>query len=240
MIAPELLAENEEWLALNKPAGLLSIPDREGKEISLKTILQQTYGTVFTVHRLDKDTSGILLFARNEEMHRYLSGLFENRLAQKWYWGLVKGSPQPATLLMDAPLLENPARRGTMKIHAKGKPALTHYEVLEKLGPYSWMEFKLVTGRLHQIRVHMQGVGHPIACDPIYGDGQPILLSALKKNFKLSQQEESERPLLHRLALHAQRLEFSLPDGKLIQLEAPLPKDLVATLNQLRKITQKK
>ena len=95
----ELLAENEEWLALNKPAGLLSIPDREGKEISLKTLLQKTYGSVFTVHRLDKDTSGILLFARNEDMHRYLSSLFENRLAEKWYWGLVKGLPQPATLL---------------------------------------------------------------------------------------------------------------------------------------------
>ena len=173
-------------------------------------------------------------------MHRYLSSLFENRLAEKWYWGLVKGLPQPATLLLDSPLLENPAKRGTMKIHAKGKPALTYYEVVEKLGPYTWMQFKLVTGRLHQIRVHMQGAGHPIACDPIYGDGQPIYLSSLKKNFKLSLQDETERPLLQRLALHAHRLEFSLPDGKRIQLEAPLPKDLAATLNQLRKITPQK
>ncbi len=101
---------------------------------------------------------------------------------------------------------------------------------------YSWIRFQIHTGRTHQIRVHMKDIGHPIVCDQLYGDGQPVLLSMLKhKKFKLSKNEEEERPLLNRLALHAFQLSFNDQNCKNIFLEAPLPKDLRATLNQLQK-----
>lgn len=236
----ELLFESDEWIIVNKPAGLLSIPDREGKDPSLKIMLQESHGPLFTVHRLDKDTSGAILFARNEQMHKFFSIAFEERTVWKEYHGLVSGIPAEKEKTIEAPLIEHPVKRGYMVVHSKGKPSHTDYVVLEELGRYAWLRFRIHTGRTHQIRVHMQNEGHPIACDPIYGDGQPILLSSIKKRFKLSLKEEEERPLLHRLALHASLLRFHLPDGTPFQIEAPLPKDLKATLQQLRKAMEKR
>ncbi|MFM2145310.1 MAG: hypothetical protein RL732_146 [Bacteroidota bacterium] len=233
---PSLLFEHNDLLVANKPAGLLSIPDREGKEVSLKKLLQEQYGQVFTVHRLDKFTSGLIVFARTEALHRFLSEAFEQRQVEKDYYGLVAGKLADKQKLIDAPIMEHPAQRGTMMIHPKGKPSQTQYEVEEELGNFSWLRFRIFTGRTHQIRVHMKLEGHPIVCDPLYGDGQPLLLSTLKKKFKLSKQDETERPLLNRLALHAYRLVLPLPDGGQMAFEAPLPKDLQATLQQLRKI----
>lgn len=235
-MTPDILLENEELVAVHKPSGLLSIPDREGKEVSLKLLLQERLGQILTIHRLDKDTSGIIVFARTEAMHRYLSVAFETRTVQKDYLGLVMGIPPEKEKIIDAPIMEHPVKKGTMVIHAKGKPSVTEYRVLESLGRYSWLGFRIHTGRTHQIRVHLQHEGHPIACDPIYGDGQPILLSQLKRHYKLSRNELSERPLLNRLALHASRLVIPMPEGSPLELEARLPKDLQACLNQLRKI----
>jgi 23S rRNA pseudouridine955/2504/2580 synthase/23S rRNA pseudouridine1911/1915/1917 synthase len=110
---------------------------------------------------------------------------------------------------------------------------------LETFGKYSWVSFKIETGRTHQIRVHLQNAGHPLVCDPIYGSDAPLLLSSLKKNFKLSKSEESERPLLNRLALHAWKLSLPLPGEQILELEAPVPKDLEACLKQLRKWKKK-
>lgn len=232
-----ILFQNEELVAVNKPSGLLSIPDREGKEVSLKVLLQHQLGPVWTLHRLDKDTSGVILFARSESMHRHLSAAFEERNVEKEYRGLVLGVPTATQKTIDAPIREHPVKKGTMTVHAKGKPSVTEYRILEPLGKYTWMWFRIHTGRTHQIRVHMQNEGHPIACDPVYGDGQPILLSQLKRNYKLSRHDLTERPLLNRLALHAARLAVPLPEGNTLELEAPLPKDLQATLQQLRKLT---
>jgi 23S rRNA pseudouridine955/2504/2580 synthase/23S rRNA pseudouridine1911/1915/1917 synthase len=100
---------------------------------------------------------------------------------------------------------------------------------------YSLLEFDLHTGRMHQIRVHCKYLGHPIACDPLYGDGKPVLLSSVKKKFKLSKKEEEETPLLNRLALHSFRLSFTNRTGEHVVLEAPLPKDLHAMMQQLDK-----
>jgi len=97
------------------------------------------------------------------------------------------------------------------------------------------MQFRIHTGRTHQIRVHMQDIGHPIVSDELYGDGKPLLLSSLKRKFKLSKKELEERPILNRLALHASRLSFTKPDGEKIMLEADLHKDLKASLQQLTK-----
>lgn len=130
--------------------------------------------------------------------------------------------------------MEHPGKTGKMITHVKGKASLTDYEVLESFRLYSWMQFRIHTGRTHQIRLHMQHIGHPIVCDELYGDAQPVLLSALKKKFKLSKAAEEERPLLSRLALHSHRLSFEL-NGERFELEAELPKELRALLQQLRK-----
>jgi 23S rRNA pseudouridine1911/1915/1917 synthase len=239
-ISPLIIFEDDDLVALNKPSGLLSIPDREGKEISLKALLKEKYGNIFTVHRLDKDTSGLIIFAKNEISHKHLSQQFEARQTTKIYQGLVIGSLAEKKGSISSPIAEHPAMNGTMIIHRKGKEALTDYEVLEDFGFISYLQFQIHTGRTHQIRVHMKDFGHPIVCDVLYGDGKPVLVSSLKSKFKLSKDLEEERPILNRLALHAFQLSFTDMQGKLTQLEAPLPKDMRATLQQLGKRTKVK
>jgi 23S rRNA pseudouridine955/2504/2580 synthase/23S rRNA pseudouridine1911/1915/1917 synthase len=230
----DIIFENEQFIAINKPSGLLSIPDRLGQEISLKDILKEKLSEIYTVHRLDKDTSGIIVFAKTESGHKELSALFEGRSMEKYYVGLVYGNMMTPKGSIDAPIMEHPGKATKMMTHAKGKISLTEYEVLESFRSYSWVEFQIHTGRTHQIRVHMQHIGHSIVCDPIYGDGKPILLSALKRNFKLAKAADEERPILARLALHSHRLKFTLNE-ETFDLEAEVPKDLRAVLQQLRK-----
>jgi 23S rRNA pseudouridine955/2504/2580 synthase/23S rRNA pseudouridine1911/1915/1917 synthase len=126
-----------------------------------------------------------------------------------------------------------------MIIHPRGKESLTDYEVLEDFGIYSWLQFRIHTGRTHQIRIHMKDIGNPVVCDELYGDGKPVLLSSIKSKFKLSKKEEEERPILKRLALHAYKLKFADMNGKIVELEAPVPKDIRATLQQLEKRKRK-
>lgn len=230
-----IIEEDESLVAINKPSGLLTIPDRAGKEIALKQILKNKYGEIFTVHRLDKDTSGVVVFAKTEKAHKELSQLFEARETTKIYNGFVMGSPFEKFGIMNEPIAEHPSKKGLMTVHKKGKESITEYEVLKNFKLYSWMQFKILTGRTHQIRVHMKHLGHPIVCDELYGDGKPVFISSIKrKKFNLSKKEESEKPILSRLALHAAQLKFQLFD-KSYSLEAPLPKDLRALLNQLNK-----
>jgi 23S rRNA pseudouridine955/2504/2580 synthase/23S rRNA pseudouridine1911/1915/1917 synthase len=233
--SPEIIFENEDFIIINKPAGLLSIPDREGKEISLKNLLKEKYGQIFTVHRLDRETSGLILFAKHEAIHKYLSQLFEERAVEKIYSGIVSGTLPEKKGSIDAPIAENSHKAGVMIIHQRGKQSLTDYEVLEEFGLYSSVQFQIHSGRTHQVRVHMQHILHPIACDAIYGNGEPVLLSSIKKKFKLSKSEEMERPILSRPALHSSQLHFKDPKGNVHHFEAPLPKDMSALLQQLRK-----
>ena len=230
-----IIQETASWIALNKPAGLLSIPDRKGKDVSLKSILQEKYGEIFTIHRLDKETSGVILFAKNADAHRYFSQKFEERAVEKIYLGLVNGVLQEKEGTIDSPIGEHPSKRGLMAVVKKGKPSITDYLVKEEFGKYSLVEFNIHTGRTHQIRVHMQSLGHPIVCDDLYGDDKPVFISSIKRNFKLSKAEEEERPILNRLGLHASKLAFTDEEGKEYSLEAELPKDMRALLQQLRK-----
>jgi 23S rRNA pseudouridine955/2504/2580 synthase/23S rRNA pseudouridine1911/1915/1917 synthase len=234
-----IIHQDETFIAINKPAGLLTIPDREGKDISLKNLLREHFANVFTVHRLDRDTSGIVVFALHEQMHKHLSQQFEARETKKIYNGLVLGKPVEPEGVIDEPISEHPTKKGYMTVWRKGKESITEYKLLESFRYFSWMEFRILTGRTHQIRVHLKHLGHPIICDPMYGDGKPLLISQFKKNYKLSQSMEEEKPILSRLALHSAQLSFQGMNGEDISLEAPLPKDLRATLNQLSKHVKK-
>ena len=230
----DILFEDQDMIVINKPAGVLSIPDRFGKELSIKSLLQDKYGTIFTVHRLDQATSGLIIFAKNAEAHKALSVLFEGRTIEKKYLGLVLGRPEPNGSI-DGSIMEHPVKKGQMHIHVKGKAAKTTYEVVTYYKHYALVSYQIHTGRTHQIRVHAKHIGHPIIADELYGDGVKLLLSSIKKkNFKLSKSEEAEKPLLARHALHAHTLKLIFKE-KEFAFEAPLPKDLAATIKQLDK-----
>jgi len=234
MKLPEILFENDEYIALNKPAGLLSVPDRTQSSPSLKDLLIEKFGNIFTVHRLDRETSGVIVFAKTAETHQYLSLIFQERQVEKIYFGIVWGMPASPKGLIELPMQEHPSKNGTMIVHRKGKVAATGYEVMENFGKYAFVQFDLHTGRTHQIRVHMKESGHPILCDPLYGDGKPVFVSSLKRNYNHSGFEE-EKPILGRLALHAARLSFTDQQGNKMNIEAEMPKDLRALLSQMRK-----
>ena len=228
--------ENDDFIAINKEPGILTIPDRhDDTQLSLYKMLNQKYGKIFIVHRLDRDTSGLILFAKNEATHKYLSQLFEKRNIEKKYLGIVRGSMPEKEGSINQPIMEHPVKKGMMVINKKGKPSLTNYQVVEDYGIYSLVEFEIQSGRTHQIRLHAKTIGHPIICDEMYGDGKPVFLSSFKKKYKLSQNELEERPIINRLGLHSFSLNFKDSNGKEFFLEAPLPKDMKALLQQLKK-----
>jgi len=234
--ALSIIFENDDFVAINKESGMLTIPDRhDDTQLSLYKILNQLYGKIFIVHRLDRDTSGLILFAKNETSHKYFSQIFEQRNIEKKYLGIVRGSMPDKNGSINEPIGEHPVKKGVMAITKKGKPSLTNYEVLEDYGIFSLVQFEIQSGRTHQIRVHAKSIGHPIICDSVYGDGKPVLLSSFKKKYKLSQNELEERPIISRLGLHSFSLDFRDIHQKEFLLEAPLPKDMKALLQQLKK-----
>lgn len=233
----EIIHENEHFVVINKPSGLLSVPDRTQSEPSLKDLLRQKYETVYTVHRLDKATSGLIVFARDPETHKTLSRLFESREVEKYYLGIIEGHLLPEEGIIETGIMEHPAG-GKMINHAKGKPSKTSYRTEEIFKGYSLVRFRIYTGRTHQIRIHCQYLGHTIVADPIYGEGKPLLLSSIKKKFNLSKKALEERPIMGRLALHAHQIRFKLGEED-YSFEAPLSKDMQATLTQLRKHASK-
>ncbi len=234
----ERLYEDDDLIIVNKPARMLAIPDRFDAQLSsVRGLLQAEEGRpVFVVHRIDRDTSGVIVFAKHEAAHKYLSGLFERHEVGKFYAGLVLGTPSPESGRIEAPIAEHSSIKGRMIVSARGKASVTDYRVVESWALHALMQWQIHTGRTHQIRVHMQHVGHPIVCDELYGDGRPFLLSSIKRKYNLGKGEEAERPLLSRLALHAYKLSFAGPNGKEITAEAPLPKDIAACVAQLRKL----
>lgn len=236
---PAILHEDADLIFIDKPAGLLAIPDRFDPTLpSVKGFLEKKTGEkIFVVHRIDRETSGCMVFAKNEAAHRHLSLQFQEHIAGKFYVGLVHGRLAEEGGTIDLPLVEHPTQAGKMAVAKKGKASRTDYRVVEQWPLHALVQFRIFTGRTHQIRVHMQSIGHPLLCDPLYGDGQPFLLSSIKRKFNLSKKEEEERPLLSRLALHSYRLVVESPAGEEISVEAPLPKDLNAVVQQLRKWT---
>lgn len=233
----EIIYEDSSLVVLNKPAGLLSIPDRHDPEKpNLYQMLLERYGDILIVHRLDKGTSGAIVYARTPEAHRSLSYQFEQRQVQKIYLALVEGIPYPSEGTIEKALAPHPTQAGKMIVSNKGKAAVTQYQTTETFRNYSAVEVDIQTGRTHQIRVHMSAIGHPVLADALYSQREAFYLSEIKgRRFNLSKEEE-ERPLLSRPALHAARLTLKHPEtSRKMVFEAPLPKDMRATLNQLRK-----
>lgn len=232
----DIIYEDDDLLIVNKPSGLLVIPDRfDHTQQSLNKMLERQYEQhIYVVHRLDRGTSGAVCFARNEEAHKYMSALFREHTVEKYYTGLVDGRVIAETGIIDTPIMEHPTKRGKMITDNKGKDSKTGYKVLGHWPLYTLLEYRLYTGRTHQIRVHSQSIGHPLVCDELYGDGKPFYLSTIKKKYNIGKYKE-ERPLLSRLALHASRLKFAGPGGNEISVEAPLPKDIAACVKQLDK-----
>ncbi len=233
-----VIFSDENLVVLNKKSGLLIAADRYNPdEPRLDLLAEEEFGKLLAVHRLDKDTSGLIIYARTPEAQKSLSMQFEKRLVHKTYHALVYGHPLWENLHVDLALLpDGDARHRTIPDKRHGKPSVTDFRLIGNCGPYSWIEAKPVTGRTHQIRVHLAQNGLSIVCDPLYsGNQKPVRLSEIKK--KWNGETEEERPLLSRLALHAYKIEFAHPvtNEKMI-FTAPYPKDMEATRKQLAKI----
>jgi 23S rRNA pseudouridine1911/1915/1917 synthase len=227
----QVVYEDEALLVVDKPAGMVVHPAPGHRGGTLVNALLAYCPELAAgggerpgiVHRLDRDTSGLILVAKSEKIRRALQRQFKERQVHKSYLALVAGHLQPAWGLIEAPIGRDPHRRQRMAVLAGGREAVTEYHVLEqfarRLGPaggsYSLVEAEPKTGRTHQIRVHLASIGHPVVGDRVYG-------------------RRSRLPV-PRQFLHARRLEFRHPlSGSRIDLEAPLPPDLAAVLELLR------
>jgi len=229
----EILFEDDVLLSLDKPPNLLVLPDRFNKALpNLYTTLNEELGSVFVVHRIDKETSGVVVFAKTADAHAHLNKQFEERTVEKVYLALVVGEPHHPLGTIDLPLSET--ERGVVRVDRKrGKESVTDYRVVEQFKGYALLELKPQTGRQHQIRVHLLAMGTPVMADPLYGDGKGFYLSAVKPRYR---SEGEEKPLLNRTALHAASLSISHPTtGQRMAFAAPLPKDMSSVLKYLRK-----
>ena len=233
-----ILFEDEHLLVLDKPAGLVTIPDRYGADNeNLFGLMQRSYDPLYVVHRLDRQTSGVICFARSADAHRKLSLQFENHSVDKFYHALLSGILHHEEGEIDKPIGHHPSQAGKMVISMAGKPSLTFFRVLERFRQYTLAEALLKTGRTHQVRVHFQSLGFPLAVDPMYGTRDGLYLSEIKgKSYKGGKADEPERPLIGRNTLHASRIRIDHPaSGERLEFKSELPKDFSAVLNQLRK-----
>ncbi|HOY16293.1 MAG TPA: RluA family pseudouridine synthase [Haliscomenobacter sp.] len=229
---------DEHIIVCEKPSGLLSIPDRFDQEKpNLYHLLEAQYGQVWIVHRIDRETSGILVFARNEDAHRALNQQFLDRTVEKIYLALVEGRPMPPTGEINKAIAPHPSIAGKMITSGKGKSALTLYKVVDTYKAYALVEADIKTGRTHQIRVHFASIGHPLAVDPVYGKRAAFFLSEIKTHrFNLKKDQDEEQALVSRLTLHAHKLTLDHPaTGERMAFTCELPKDFRALLSQLDK-----
>ena len=222
--------EDDDLLIIDKPAGQVVHPSAGHDSGTLVNALLGRGATLAPggiagvqrpgiVHRLDRDTSGLLMVARTDAAQSSLQGQLKARRVKKTYLALVHGSVAAATGRIEAPVGRDPGRRTRMAVAPNGRPSITGYRVRERFASWTLLELDLVTGRTHQIRVHLEAIGHPVAGDPIYGTG--------------TSRRGPEG--LRRLFLHSWRLELTSPSsGRLIRAEARLPAELEAVLGALR------
>ena len=223
-----ILFENQDYFLVNKPPFLSTLEDRNDP-VNLLLLAQTLEPQAQVCHRLDKDTSGVLAIARNPEAYRHLSLQFEQRTVSKVYHAVVDGNHRLDATLVDKPILK--LSDGTVRIDKQGKEAQTHFSTLEVFKRHSLIECRPITGRMHQIRIHLAFLKIPISGDETYG-GQKFFLSSVKRGYNLKKNEEEE-PFMKRMALHAHSLSFNGLKGDRIEVSATYPKDLAALLKQL-------
>lgn len=224
---------------MDKPAGILSVPGRGDAphvvELLVRDRVIASDGDVRIVHRLDRGASGVMVLARTVDAQRFLTAQWAGRLVEKTYLALVHGRVV-ADGIVEAPLLVDRDKQKVTVDARRGKPSVTCYRVVEPLRDHTILECQPQTGRLHQIRVHLAHIGHPLAVDPRYGSSDALFLSRYKPGYRPSGRHK-ERPLIARLTLHALRVAFDHPDGSgRVSVEAPIPKDLRATISQLQRL----
>lgn len=242
LIPLDILLDTPDVVAIHKPSGLATIPGR-GETTSAFEQLAAQVGLphagqqdprLRVVHRLDKDTSGVLLFAKHIDAQRHLSHQFQNNTVQKEYLALVAGRPLEDEGEIDARLAPHPNNPKLMAVSKQGRPARTLWKVEQRFRAYTLLRVFPKTGKTHQIRVHLRDAGMPLAVDPLYNPtAPPLLLSHFKRDYRHTGEE---RPLIARLTLHAEKLRFKDLSEAEIELSSPLPKDFRATVNQLSKL----
>lgn len=226
-----IIFENEHYLVLNKPAFVATLNDRNDPN-NLLDWVRELVPDAQACHRLDKETSGCIAFAKNPEAYRHLAIQFEKRKVQKVYHAIADGLHEFREERVLLPILQ--LNNGLVVINRQeGKAAETIFTTLEAYRAHTLVECRPVTGRMHQIRIHLKSLNAPISGDDSYG-GKPLLLSEIKRNYNLKKDAE-EQPLIKRVALHAFALAFENVDGRPLQVEAPYFKDFAVALKQLRK-----
>jgi 23S rRNA pseudouridine955/2504/2580 synthase/23S rRNA pseudouridine1911/1915/1917 synthase len=228
-----ILFENDRMIAVDKPAGIIVIPDQyTDRAHTLQGAAEEYAKTkIWVVHRIDRDTTGVVLFAKDAEAHALLCRQFESGTVSKKYLALVNGSLEDEAGTIDRPLRIEGRK---VEVADDGKESVTLYNVLERFKDFTLVEASPRTGRRHQIRIHFWSLGHPLAVDPEYASRTALYLSEFKRNYKSSGREE--KPLLGRLSLHAASVRFTEPASNAEKtVESPLPHDLEVTLKQLRK-----
>ncbi len=248
-----ILYEDEDLLVLDKPSGIAVEPERWARGAAslagalLALARSRSAGEdaldlrLRAVHRLDKDTSGALVVAKHLEAERSLRAAFEQERVEKTYLALVEGEhplADGAEEVIDLPLGPDEKKSGRVAVQPRtGKPSRTRIAVARRFRGYTWLSCQPLTGRTHQIRVHLTACGFPLAVDPLYGRRSTLHLSALKSGYKVKR-GLPERPLIARLTLHAAEVRVPSPGAGRgsVSVEAPLPKDLASLLKQLAKV----
>ncbi|NOT74141.1 MAG: RluA family pseudouridine synthase [Cyclobacteriaceae bacterium] len=223
-----ILFQNEDYILINKPPFIATLEDRV-EPVNILALAREVESDPQVCHRLDKDTSGVLAIARNPEAYRHLSMQFEHREVSKVYHAVVDGIQDFENVIVNKSILKQ--NDGTVKLSSQGKEAETSFSTLKTFYKHSLIECHPVTGRMHQIRIHLSSLKAPITGDEMYG-GKPFLISEIKRNYRVKKDTE-EVTLIKRMALHAFSLEFSDLKGNRILTEAPYPKDFTAMLKQL-------
>ena len=225
-----ILFENGDYLVINKPPYLSTLEDRHESQ-NILHLAKMYMPDAQVCHRLDKETSGCLIIAKHPEAYRNTAIQFEDRKIDKTYHAVVDGIHEYNQTLVDRSIVAT--NKGIARINKAGKQAVTYFTTLKTYFAHSLIECKPVTGRLHQIRVHLAYLKSPICGDELYG-GKPLSLSDLKRRFNLKKNTE-ESPIMQRVSLHAYSIGFEGLDGKPIVVMAPYPKDFAVLIKQLEK-----
>jgi len=223
-----IVFQDDDFIVINKPPFISTLEDRVDR-VNILTLAREVEPDPQVCHRLDKDTSGVLAIARHPEAYRYLSMQFENREVHKTYHAVADGVHHFENKLMDAAIAK--LSDGTVKISREGKPAQTYFTTIRNYKAHTLIRCNPITGRMHQIRIHLTLLKAPITGDETYG-GHPFFVSSVKRAFHLKKMTD-EQPLMKRMALHSFSLEFALLSGKKVVVEAPYPKDFKALIKQL-------